>query len=135
MTDAPTSAHAAHSAAGGPFELALEKVGATGLRAQLKNRSSRRQPYLHDPMLQPVELVIVGADEKPVTATDRRKVMKFDRTLYHQLYAELTLAPRPSSSMARCTWKRSPPARAHVHVPRATNLTVCGRRSSAWPTI
>jgi hypothetical protein len=89
MADAPTVAHAAHAATGCPFELVLEQVGTTGLRAQLKNRSSRKQPYLHEPRLQPVELVIAGPGGKPVMPRDRRKTMKFDRTLYRHLYAEL----------------------------------------------
>jgi hypothetical protein len=89
MVDAPTSARAAGAVNGSPFELLLEKEGTTALRARLKNRSSRKQPYLHDDRLQPVELVIAGPDGKPVSAEDRRKVMKFDNTLYRHLYAEL----------------------------------------------
>jgi hypothetical protein len=74
---------------GAPFQLVLVKTGTTGLRAQLENRSPRKQPYLHDSKLQPVELVIETIDGKPVIASDQRRVMKFDNTLYRRLYAEL----------------------------------------------
>jgi hypothetical protein len=72
-----------------PFELVLERTGTTGLRAQLKNGTPRKQPYLHDSMLQPVELIIASAGGKPVIAADERRVMKFDNTLRRNLYAEL----------------------------------------------
>jgi hypothetical protein len=87
--DALTPPHETHVARGAPFALVLEKTGTTALRARLKNGSSRRQPYLHDSRLQPVELIIASPSGTPVTARDERRLMKFDNTLHRNLYAEL----------------------------------------------
>jgi hypothetical protein len=77
------------SAGGAPFELTLEVVNGAGLRAKLRNRSPKPQLYLVDQRLQPVELALITPDGQPYIPEDRRRTMKFDRTVHKSLYQEL----------------------------------------------
>jgi hypothetical protein len=72
-----------------PFELTLEVVQGTGLRAKLKNISAKPQTYLVDDLRQPAALALVTPDGQPYVPEDRRQTMKYDRTIHKGRYREL----------------------------------------------
>jgi hypothetical protein len=90
-----------------PFEIRLSVTEGPGLRAVLKNRSNRKQVYLHEEYVQPSELVLASSSGAAVRSYDTRSEMKYDNTAYRAMYQPL--APDREAVLGEARFEKSGP--------------------------
>jgi len=92
------------SRTGNPFEIRLTRKGSE-LKAVLVSRSAAEQRLLLDPHLQAPTLELISATGSQHKPYDSRMIMKYDTTLYCQLWK--TLPPREKLELGSVRFRKS----------------------------
>lgn len=87
------------------LEIKLSSDKGSTLRAVLLNHSRVSQNILHDPLLQPSRLDLIGPKGERIEPFDSRSIMKYDATIYCSRFKQL--APGSEIELHSIRFKRA----------------------------